>query len=169
MPTWVVAGSRGRQTPASPATADLEEAPAVAGWQTKRRHGIFGQLAHQVLIQTSVGGADGCFHEGIDLAGADVELRQLCRVAFLGHGQGASSLNMRLLSFGNQQDRNPLDDPVAVTGRTAEPIGLLAKRFFVAGTHQQFQEIVSKRLHRSAESTTNLVPVLATCQSKIQS
>jgi hypothetical protein len=75
---------------------------------------------------------------------------------------------MRLLGFRDEQDRNPFNDPIAVTGRTTEPIGLLAKCFFVAGTYHQFQKIVSKRLHRRTKSSTNLVPVLVSCQSKIQ-
>src|SRR5208282_471383 len=70
---WPVAGLRGGQTPPSPITTDFQEAAALAGGKAKRRHGIFGQLAHQMLIQVAVGGPDPLFHKRIDLAGPQLD------------------------------------------------------------------------------------------------
>src|ERR1700687_162833 len=49
-PEGPVAGLRGGQTPPPPITTDFQEAAALAGGKAKCRHGIFGQLAHQMLI-----------------------------------------------------------------------------------------------------------------------
>jgi hypothetical protein len=66
--------------------------------------------------------------------------RRRCLASFDG-GQGASSLDMRLRGFGDEQDRNAFDDPIAVTGGTEKPIRFLAKILLIPWTNHEFQEV----------------------------
>jgi hypothetical protein len=51
---------------------------------------------------------------------------------------------MGLLSFGNKQDWNALNDPIAVTRGTKEPIRFLAKVLLIPWTNHESQEFFVK-------------------------
>ena len=129
-----------------PTATNFKKAPAIASGQAKLRHRVFGQFPNQVLIQAAVRGADRQFHKRIDLSRPNLKLGQLC-VIYFSHGQSARSLNMRLLGFRDQQDRNALNDPVAVANGTAEPIRFLTKILLISRTNQKFQKVFVNRLH----------------------
>jgi hypothetical protein len=59
-----------------------------------------------------------------------------------------------LFGFGDEQDRDALYDPVAVTRGTIEPIKFLVKILPIPWTNHELQEFFVKRWHREGQPPT---------------
>lgn len=98
------------------------------------RDRILLHIPDKVLVERTVGGADGPLHKGIDFAGCDVELRQGCRRALAGDFERARAFDVSLSGFGEQEDGDAFDDGVAISAGADEGCILVREGEAVTGT-----------------------------------
>lgn len=102
-------------------------------------------MPDQMLVQSSIGRADGPLHERVYGSRFNVELREIRRSSLFCDGQRSRTFNMILRHIGEQQDEYAFNDRISVPGLARQVRLFSEKPEPATGTDQQRQNAGVKR------------------------